>query len=178
MALSKRDRTTLMIGGVVLLLFIVVQFVLFPLIDKRKRLARSIAVREREIVEMQSMQQKYGQLHEQSNSLEKQLKNRADEFSLFSFLEKMATQSAIKDHIAYMKPSSVTGEGMLRQIMVEMKLQSIGIQQLVDFLNHIESPENVVTIKRISIQENKKEKGTLDVLIQVISIARQGSGNG
>lgn len=178
MALSKRDRTTLMIGGVVLLLFIVVQFVLFPLIDKRKRLARSIAVREREIVEMQSMQQKYGQLHEQSNGLEKQLKNRADGFSLFSFLEKMATQSAIKDHIAYMKPSSVTGEGMLRQIMVEMKLQSIGIQQLVDFLNHIESPENVVTIKRISIQENRKEKGTLDVLIQVISIARQGSGNG
>ncbi len=178
MALTKRDKSTLMIGGVVLLLFIVVQFVLFPLLDKRKRLARSIAVREREIVEMQSMQQKYGQLHEQSNSLEKQLKSRADGFSLFSFLEKMATQSEIKDHIAYMKPSSVTGEGTLRQIMVEMKLQSIGIQQLVDFLNHIESPENVVTIKRISIQENKKEKGTLDVLVQVISIARQGGGNG
>ena len=178
MALSKRDKTTLMIGIVVLLVFAFVQFVMFPLLDKRKRLARAIAAREREIVEMKAMQQKYGQLHAQSNSLEKQLNARAAGFSLFSFLEKMATQSKIKDHIAYMKPSSMTGEGTLRQIMVEMKLQAIGIQQLVDFLNHIESPENIVTVKRISIQENKKIEKSLDVLIQVISISRRENGHG
>jgi general secretion pathway protein M len=86
----------------------------------------------------------------------------------------MATQSMIKDHIAYMKPSSVTGEGMFRQVMVEMKVQTLGLKQLVAFLEHIESPENVVAVKRISIQENKKVKGTLDVIIQVISIDRQG----
>ncbi|HHD57302.1 MAG TPA: hypothetical protein ENK89_06475 [Desulfobulbaceae bacterium] len=90
----------------------------------------------------------------------------------------MATQSKIKDHIAYMKPSSMTGEGTLRQIMVEMKLQAIGIGQLVDFLNHIESPENIVTIKRISIRENKKIEQSLDVLIQVISVVRQENGHG
>ncbi len=178
MVLSKRDKATLLIGGIVLLVFVFVQFVMFPLFDRRKRLARSIASREQEIVEMKAMQQKYGQLHEQSNSLEKQLGARAAGFSLFSFLEKMATQSKIKDHIAYMKPSSMIGEGTLRQIMVEMKLQAIGIQQLVDFLNHIESPKDIVTVKRISIQENKKIEGSLDVLIQVISIGRQGNGHG
>lgn len=177
MALSKRDRRTLIIGIVVLLLFAVVQFVLFPLLDKRKRLSRTIAVREREVVEMQAMQQKYGQLHVRSNSLEKQLAERAQDFSLFSFLEKMATRSKVKDHIAFMKPSSVIGEGELRQIMVEMKLQAIGIQQLVDFLNQIESPVNVVTVKRLSIQENKKIPGTLDVLVQAISIARPEKNN-
>jgi len=178
MALSKRDKTTLVTGAVVLLVFAFVQFAIFPLVDKRKRLARTIGAREPEIVEMKAMQQKYGQLHEQSNSLEKQLDARAAGFSLFSFLEKMATQSKIKDHIAYMKPSSMTGEGKLRQIMVEMKLQAIGIGQLVDFLSHIESPENIVTIKRISIQENKKIEKSLDVLIQVISIDRQENGHG
>ena len=178
MALSKRDKTTLLAGAVVLLVFAFVQFVIFPLLDKRKRLIRAIAAREREIVEMQAMQQKYGQLHEQTNSLEKQLAARAAGFSLFSFLEKMATQSKIKDHITYMKPSSMTGDGALRQIMVEMKLQAIGIQQLVDFLNHIESPTNIVTVKRISIQENKKIEKSLDVVIQVISISRRENGHG
>jgi general secretion pathway protein M len=157
------------------LVFAVLQLIFFPLLDKRKRLEKTITIREREVKEMQAMQQKYGQLHVQSNNLEKQLGKRAAGFSLFSFLEKMATQAKVKEHIAYMKPSSVTGEGLLRQVMVEMKLRTIGLKQLVAFLEHMESPENVVTVKRISIQENKKTKGTLDVIIQVISIDRQGA---
>ncbi len=174
MTLSRRDRSALMIGGILLLVFAVVQLVLFPLLDKRKRLEKTITTRAREVQEMQAMQQQYDQLHEKSNSLEKQLSKRTAGFSLFSFLEKMATQNMIKDHIAYMKPSSVTGEGMLKQVLVEMKIQTLGLKQLVAFLEHIESPENVVAVKRISIQENKKVKGTLDVIIQVISIDRQG----
>lgn len=175
MALSKRDRSALLIGGSLLLAFAVLQLIFFPLLDKRKRLEKTITISEREVKEMQAMQQKYGQLHAQSNSLEKQLGKRAAGFSLFSFLEKMATQAKVKEHIAYMKPSSVTGEGLLRQVMVEMKLRTIGLKQLVAFLEHMESPENVVTVKRISIQENKKTKGTIDVIIQVISIGREGA---
>ena len=170
MALSKRDRFALIIGGSLLLVFIVAQFMVFPLIDKRKRLRKTISSRQHAVQEMREMQLQYGQLDEQSNGLEQQLSQRSPSFSLFSFLEKMATQSKIKDHITYMKPSTVTGDGTLRQVMVEMKLQTIGLQQLVTFLKRIESPENVVTLKRISIQENKKTKGTLDVIMQVISI--------
>jgi len=170
MALSKRDRFALIIGSSLLLVFIVAQFMVFPLIDKRKRLRKTISSRQHAVQEMREMQLQYGQLDEQSNGLEQQLSQRSPSFSLFSFLEKMATQSKIKDHITYMKPSTVTGDGTLRQVMVEMKLQTIGLQQLVTFLKRIESPENVVTLKRISIQENKKTKGTLDVIMQVISI--------
>ncbi|HEB70452.1 MAG TPA: hypothetical protein ENI88_12670 [Desulfobulbus sp.] len=178
MALSKRDTTALTIGAGLLLLFIMVQFVVFPLVDKRKRLRKTIASRRIAVQEMRDMQTQYGQLNRQSHGLEKQLAQRAPDFSLFSFLEKMATESKIKDHITYMKPSTVTGEGNLRQVMVEMKLQVIGLQQLVTFLKRIESPQNVVTIKRISIQENRKIKGTLDVIMQVISIDQQGRKSG
>ncbi len=170
MALSRRDKVALIIGGSLLLVFVVVQFVLLPLVDKRKRLRKAIASRELAVTEMRDMQVQYGLLHEQSDGLEEQLTRRNVNFSLFSFLEKMATETKIKDHIAYLKPSTVTGEGVLRQVLVEMKLQTIGLKQLVSFLQRIESPENVVTIKRISIQENKKAKGTLDVIMQVISI--------
>ena len=178
MALSKRDTTALTIGAGLLLLFIVIQFVVFPLVDKRKRLRKTIASRRIAVQEMRDMQTQYGQLNRQSHGLEKQLAQRSPDFSLFSFLEKMATESKIKDHITYMKPSTVTGEGNLRQVMVEMKLQVIGLQQLVTFLKRIESPQNVVTIKRISIQENRKIKGTLDVIMQVISIDQQGRKSG
>jgi hypothetical protein len=40
----------------------------------------------------------------------------------------------------------------------------------VDYLYLIESPENVVSIKRISIKDNKGAAGYLDAVMQVITI--------
>jgi general secretion pathway protein M len=57
-----------------------------------------------------------------------------------------------------------------------MKLQTITLKQLVDFLELVESPQNIVALKRISIQENKKEKGTLDVIMQVVSLNLNPNG--
>jgi hypothetical protein len=53
--------------------------------------------------------------------------------------------------------------------MVEMKLEGITLNQLVGYLYRIESAENIVSIKRISIQENKKESGYLDTILQVLT---------
>jgi len=178
MALSSRDKTALTIGGLVLLVFILVQFVLFPLLDRRKRLEKTVALRQQHLAEMQAMQQRYSRLHAQSSGLEELLAKRARDFSLFSFLEQMASRAGVKEHIAYMKPSTMTGEGALKQVMVEIKLQNLGLAQLVDFLELIESPKNVVEVKRISIQENSKSKGTLDVILQVISILPDNNGRG
>jgi hypothetical protein len=43
------------------------------------------------------------------------------------------------------------------------------LQQLIGYLYRIESPDHVVSIKRISIRENKKESGYLDAILQVLT---------
>jgi len=176
MALTQKDRRALVIGISALALFLLVQFVLFPLFDKRKRLNRGISIRQKGLVEMQEMQSRYTQLSRQSNTLEQLVSRRSGEFGLFPFLEKMAAEAEVKENIAYMKPSDAIGDGELQQSMVEMKLNAINLKQLVSFLERIESPENIVELKRISIQENKKQEGTLDVIMQVISLVLAENG--
>jgi general secretion pathway protein M len=176
MALSSKDKRTLAVGAAVLVVYLVVQFGIFPLMDKRKRLVRGIAAREKGIVEMREMQTRFHQFSRQSNTLEQQVGRRSRDFSLFSFLEAQAAKAEVKQNIAYMKPSDAVGEGGLRQIMVEMKLKAVTLKQLVAFLELIESPENIVELKRISIQENKKEAATLDVIMQVITLVQSGEG--
>ena len=46
------------------------------------------------------------------------------------------------------------------------------------FLKLIEAPDKIVAMKRISIQEGKKETGTLDVIMQVVSLDRKPEGAG
>jgi general secretion pathway protein M len=172
MKITPRDRLVLTVGSVVLLLFLILQFGIFPLMDNRDRLKRGIAAREKALVEMSELQVQYRQLSGKANVLLDQLVGRQDGFSLFSFLEQMAAKSEVKKNITYMKPSETPNEGPFKEVLVEMKLQAVTLKQLVDFLNLAESPENVVALKRISIQENTQEKATLDVIVQVVSLDR------
>lgn len=174
--ISRRDRIVLAGGGLFVLLFVVLQFGIFPLMDGRDRLKKGISSRGKALVEMQGLQIRYRELHSKANSLLNQLDTRAADFSLFSFLEQMAAESLVKENIAYMKPSATADDGPFKEVLVEMKLQSITLKQLVDFIELVESPDKIVALKRISIQENKKDKGTLNVIMQVISLDRNPTG--
>lgn len=172
--MSRRDRIMLAIGAAAVLLFLVLQFGLFPLLDSRDRLKKGVATREKAVGEMHELQGRYRELHGKANALQDQLAGREAGFSLFAFLEQMAAQSEVKQSIAYMKPSeSAADDGPFKEVLVEIKLQDVSLKQLVDFLKLIEAPDKIVALKRIAVQEGKKEKGTLDVIMQVVSLDRK-----
>lgn len=169
-SLKQNDKKALIILLSALILFAVMQFALFPLLNKKKENERKIQKMEKDLVEMQSMQEEISRLSQRSNTLEQLVAARPADFSLFAFLEEKCAETKVKDNISYMKPSDPTGEGAVQQIMVEMKLKAIRLNLLVAFLERVESTEHTVALKRISIQVNKKEVGTLDVIMQVISL--------
>ncbi|MBV5316820.1 MAG: type II secretion system protein M [Desulfobulbaceae bacterium] len=168
--LNQREKMAVGIAGVCLFVFVVLQFIVFPLVDKRAKLIKGLATREKAVVEMRSMQARYRDLSQQRGSLIDRLAKREAGFSLFSFLEKNAADSSVKEQIAYMKPSESAKNEVFKQSLVEMKLQAVGLQQLVEFLEKTESPEQLVGIDKITIQENTKEEATLDVTLQMVSV--------
>jgi general secretion pathway protein M len=170
MRLNKREKIAVSVGGGCLLLFVVLQFLVFPLAEKRSKLIAGATTRQKSVDDMRVMQERYQALSMQSGSIVALLAQRDVNFSLFSFLEKNADDSNVKENIAYMKPSESTENEQFKQSLVEMKLEAISLKQLVSFLEKIESPENLVAVDRISIQENTKEAATLDVTMQLVSI--------
>ncbi|WP_028583027.1 type II secretion system protein GspM [Desulfogranum mediterraneum] len=176
--LSKREKVAVSCALLALLLFVLLQLFLFPLLEKRGRLQGAISSREKQLAEMVELEQRYQDFSRKNQSLAKLLEQRDKGFSLFSFVESSAADSGVKGNIAYMKPAEISDNELLEQSFVEMKLQAISIVQLVSFLEKIESPRQVVGIRRVSIQENSKAEGTLDVTVQIVSvdaIVEQGS---
>ena len=170
MQLNKREKMAVAIGGISLFFFIVIQFIIFPLADKRAKLIRGVAARTKAVAEMRVMQERYRSLSKQSGSLASLLEKRDAGFSLFSFLEKNAADSNVKENIAYMKPSESPRNEQFKQSLVEMKLQGITLKQLVAFLEATESPENLVGVDKITIQDNTREGAALDVTLQMVSV--------
>jgi general secretion pathway protein M len=170
MRLARRERYLVSVAACCLAIFIILQFLVFPFFEKKRRIQRGLSTKEQGIEEIVRLSSEFRAYQKGSQGVQQSLARRQKGFTLFSFLEKAAGKAQIKARIKYMKPSvSSAGTGPYKESMVEMKLEAITLQQLVGYLYRIESPDDLVNIKRISISENKKEQGYLDAILQVIT---------
>jgi len=167
--MAKREQLMVgsLIAGIAALLFF--SLVFSPLLDSRKRLQKSVIKKQVELQEIRTLQKEYHSLQHQSGDTLQRLTQRPESFTLFSFIEQQATLAGIKQKIGYIKPSNVESDGPLHESRVDMKLQQITLENLVNFLKGVESPENVVYTSRISIQEHGKGEGYLNAVIQIVT---------
>ena len=172
MQLAKREKYLISLAVIVIALALVIQLVIMPFVDKRERYNSNVAVKQKNLQEMVNLRQEYLVLQQGSDILAQRLASRPKSFTLFSFLEKAAGDAGVKENIKYMKPSASTGKGPFKESLVEMKLEKITLGQMVGYLKLIESPGRLVSIKRISIQSNKKETQYLDAILQVLTFTK------
>jgi len=169
-SLQPRERWALLGCCAFVLIFLVVQLIIEPFLTARENMAASIGRRERELATIQLLQQEYRQLKEDEGTLLARLQNRSPGFTLFTFLDQQAEKAKVKKQISYMKPSVEEGDGQLNESMVEMKFQGITLDRIVAFLLGIESAENIVFLRRLSIQESSKsDSGYLDAVLQIVT---------
>lgn len=171
MKIAKREKFFVSTGACIIIIFSLFQFLVFPFFEKKDRLKINIRDKETELKELALLSTEYQKLKQDSRNLETLLAKREKGFTLFSFLEKSAGEAKIKDHIKYMKPSTVKDSGLLKESMVEMKLEGITINQLLDYLYRVEKPGDLVFIKRITVNDNNKAEGYLDSILQVMTFS-------
>jgi general secretion pathway protein M len=165
--LEKREKYILLFGVFFVIGFIVLQAMVLPYVDARQTMTRSLSRNESELVDIQLLRQEYLELKSRQGDIEKRLTERTPGFSLFSFLEEQAAATKVKNSVTYMKPSANEIDEGFNESIVEMKMERVTLDQLVAFLVKIESEEKIVSIQRISIQENGEEEGLLDTVLSI-----------
>jgi hypothetical protein len=173
MKLGKREKYMVAGAGAVLGLFILLRLILFPFFEKRSQLERGITAKQEALKEIIELQREYKHLKEGAQDILSALEKREKSFSLFAHLEKMASETGIKEHIKYMKPSSSAGNGPYVESAVEMQLVGISLEQLTQYLYLVENPEKIIWIKRASIKAQKQPPRYLDVVLQVLTIIKK-----
>ena len=171
--LEKREQRVVVAGAIILVCFALFYLTVSPLLQARQQTQKALIQKKEDIKKIRQLQEEYRQLQNQAVNIQNRLQKRSPSFTLFSFIEERATKAKVKQQINSMTPSTSEGEGPLQESRVDLKLEKISLQQLVDFLQQIESKDDVVAIKRISIQENSKEEGLLDVVMQIITFTKK-----
>ena len=171
--LSKREKYAIYALSGAILLFILIQFIVFPSIDKRKRLKRTLQVKEDALLEMIALRSDYDAIEKRTNLAKVRFENREKGFTLFSFLDSLTGKARIKEYVTYMKPSTtVQKDNSYKISQVEMKLQGLTLQQLTTYLHMIETSKNIVYIKRLSISKTGEKESYIDVVLQVETVEK------
>lgn len=171
--LDKREKAVVGAGAIFLVCFALFHFAFSPLLQARQQTEKAIIKKEEDIKQIRQLQEEYRKLQNQAVDIQGRLQQRNPAFTLFSFVEERATKAQVKEKINSMTPSTSEGEGPFQESRVDLKLEQISLAQLVDFLQQVESKDDVVMIKRISIQENSKEEGVLDAVMQIITFTKK-----
>jgi general secretion pathway protein M len=166
--LQRREKIIVTTAGVVAAVLIVLQLAIFPVIDRRDRLRKQIRAQTVALGQMHDLKREYDTLTRFTRDMERQLKRRPKNFTLFSFTDRLAGQSGLKQNIVYMKPSTSNLKNSPYALsLVEIKLTSLTMLQLTTFLHGIEDPSKIVWVKRLSITKDDKKEGLINAVVQV-----------
>ena len=166
--LNRRERLFVIAAAVFVGLFILFQVLVAPVFEKRQELAESLASKRQMVEEMQTLRAEYLSIRQKADYSQKQYASRPAGFTLFSFLDRLAGTSGVKENITYMKPSTTVDDATgLKMSFVELKLQDITIEDLTSYLFHVETSENMVRVRQLSIIKAGENEGLVSVVMQV-----------
>ncbi len=166
-SLSNREKYSIFTVCAIILIFIVNQSLIAPFISKRDRVASRIKNQEKVLGDMIRLKSDYDAIKIRADLSKQIIENRDKNFTLFSFLDRLSGKAGIKNHIAYMKPSSsIRKDNHYKLSQVEIKLQAITLKQLTGYLHMIETSDNIVYIRRLSISKTGKEKDYINAVLQ------------
>jgi general secretion pathway protein M len=166
--IARREKYAIGIAAGIIAIIIVVQLIISPILNKKRRLDRQIEVQGKALQDILELKSEYEAIRKMADAARTSVAGRNRGFTLFSFLDTLAGQSGLKDRIAYMKPStSIQDDGPFKLSIVETKLQAITMKQLTAYIYRIETSRNMVRVKRLSITKAGRQVGTIDAVLLV-----------
>lgn len=176
--LDTRQRYLVAVCAAVVLVALVLSLAVFPMWDARVKMKKSIATNAKKLEEMVKIDADFTAQNVKISRIRKALASRRADFTLFSYLEKKAIAANVKGSIKQMSSMQGVKSPSFEETLIDLKLEKITIKQLSDFLYQIESPSEMIKIKRITVDKMKESPDYMSVQILIASYTPASSRSG
>ncbi|MDH3976509.1 MAG: type II secretion system protein GspM [Deltaproteobacteria bacterium] len=168
--LSESERRTIKWGSIATVFLLYMVLIVLPLKDKEedyKRLSgKMLKIAER----VRAMSREYRGLTKRFEELKSANPQKEESFTLFSFLDKVATDSGLKKNIKGMKPSIQAKEGYTEST-VAVELEDVQIKPLTEYIHLVESSGQNIMIKKVDIKPRYSNPDRINVNLIISAIA-------
>jgi general secretion pathway protein M len=173
--LNIREQRIILIGIVFFSSLFIYTLILGPLFEKNKLLKYQIEKKNQELSEMINLRSSVVQDQDGMDRIKAVIDQRGQGFSVFAYLEQLASRAEMKDKIIYIKPQRETPVGPFRESLAEIKLDNIDLEDLTRFLYEIDASEDLLYIKNLKMKASKigKEQGSLQATLSVGTLLKK-----
>lgn len=167
--LDAKQRKLVAGAAILVLVALILEIVVFPFWAAKTKLVKAIQVNQKKLTELNKLDAEFTLQEAAMARAKSALASRGADFTLFAYLEKKAMQANVRGRIKQMNSSKGIQSLSLEESLIDMKLEKITIKQLTDFLYFVESPADLVKIKKITINKMKESPEYLSAQLQISS---------
>jgi hypothetical protein len=171
MNLTRREKQLVAAGAVIFGLIVVFQFFVRPAIRKVKTLRRVVSDKQQVLGELRAKSEQYKTISRELGKIRLEMGRQPEERKILSFVERIQKESGLMQKVVYMKPSTAMVNDIYERITIEIKLQSITLDQLIQFLLKIESSELAIGIRTLGIKQSVRNLSLLDTTVELVSLS-------
>jgi type II secretory pathway component PulM len=168
--LSPREQRLLALFAGLVAAAVLYLLVLEPIVAGRARLAARVDGLQRDLPQMEALAARIRELEASLGNAS--ASTATADFSLFGFLDRAAASSVSRESIASMSPSRRPLRDGVEESIVELRLNAATLPQLVALLEHVESAEQPVYVKRLEMKRRYDDDTRFDATIVVGTLAR------
>ncbi len=170
--LSDWEKIFVFSAIVMLLLFVLWVGVFRPYQQGLELAKTRIVSRQKQLKEVQHLQQEYFHLQKALATAKKKLAGTTHGFTLFSFIEDVTTRIGVRDKLVSMRPQTPQVQGDYREESVKIRLERIDLTQLVRLLYGIEESDAALHLKKVWIKPRYDNRAQFDIDLIVSSLQR------
>jgi general secretion pathway protein M len=167
--LDAKQRYLVIGCAVFVLLALALDLVVLPFWNATAKMKKTNASNVKKLAEMKKIDAEFAVQDAKISRIKNAIASRRADFTLFSYLGKKAVSAGVKGAIKQMNSMQGARSASFEETLIDMKLEKITIKQLEDFLYQIESPAELIKIKRITINKMKESPDYLSAQLLIAS---------
>ena len=156
------------------MLLVVFQIFVRPAIGRVRTLRRVLTDKRQVLAELRAKSEEYNVISRELEKVRLEIRRQPEERKILSFVERIQKDCGLMQKVVYMKPSTMVVNDVYEETTIEIKLQSITLDQLIQFLLKIESSELTIGIRTLDIKRGVRDSNLLDTIIQLVSLSPIG----
>ena len=167
--LSTNERLLVSLAGGLLGVALLWFGIAMPLLSAADSASLRAETAEEELARVQSLRARFDEVSERLGAVEQRIQG-GPTGEIFTTLEQMASQSAVK--IDSMEPRTSPASDEYRETKVQVALKGVTLAQVVGLLSKIDGAPQMLSIKSLRIRTRADEQELLDVTLTVSSFER------
>lgn len=170
--MSQRERTIVLVGGIVVGLSLIFVLIVDPLLARFDRLERQALRKQKDIGELALLSLEYAAKRDRLAKAEGRMPPPDSQFSLLTFMEGAATTAHVRERIAGMQPQVQALAQGYQETAVDLRLEGVQLPELLALLVAIDQAPYDLQVRHLQIRPKFDNPLNLDATVRVLSYAK------